>query len=259
MRTAKTWLLALAVLFTAATLASAAVVQQGNLRVTVSSLIQPYRLSRAVADPIAVFISGHISTVNKETPPQLERLTVRVNRRGLLQSEGLPICQVSQIQPASTERALSICGPALIGSGRFWAHIVFPAQDPYPSRGRLLVFNGKQDGRPVILAHIFTSDPFATSFVIVFGIRRFAHGTYGTQLSASLPEALGNWGYVDRIKLTLRRSYRYRGRELSYFNAACPAPKGFDQTVFPLALATFSFADQVQLSTTISKGCAVKE
>jgi hypothetical protein len=49
---------------------------------------------------------------------------------------------------------------------------------------------------------------------------------YGTELSASLPQALGDWGYLDRIKLTLRRKYRLHGKELSYFNAACPIAKG---------------------------------
>lgn len=258
-RTMKIWASVLALFLVVSAIATAAVIQRGNLRITVSSLIQPYRLSRTDTDPIAVFISGHISTANKTIPPQLERLTVKVNRHGLLQSKGLPVCPVPRIQPGTTEQALERCGSALIGSGKFWAHIVLPDQGAYPTRGRLLIFNGREDGRPTILAHVFTSNPFATSFVIVFGIRRLSHGTYGTELTATLPQALGTWGFVDRIKLTLRRSYRYRGQERSYFNAGCPAPKGFERTVFPLALATFSFADQIQLSTTVTKSCGVKE
>lgn len=258
-RRKKIWVAALVALLGLSTVATAAVIQRGNLRLTVSSLIQPYRLSRSGTDPIAIFIAGHIGTKDKTIPPQLERMTVRVNRHGLLQSEGLPVCHIPQIQPSTTNRALEICGPALIGSGRFWANIVLPEQRVYPTRGRLLVFNGRQKGRPVILAHVFTSDPFANSFVIVFRIHRLTGGTYGTELSASFPEALGNWGYLDRIKLTLRRDYRYRGRLRSYFNAGCPAPKGFKRTAYPLALATFSFAEEIQMSTTIVKNCGVKE
>jgi hypothetical protein len=258
-RTAKIWALALIASLVVAAVAMATVVQQGNVRITLSSLIQPYRLSRTGTDPIAVFISGHISTANKEIPPQLERLTVKVNRHGLLQSKGLPACEVHQIQPASTERALETCDSALIGSGQFWAHIVLPDQGAYPTHGRLLIFNGNQDGHPAILAHIFTSNPFATSFVIVFRIHRISHGAYGTELSASLPQALGTWGYVNRIKLTLRRDYRYHGKEYSYFSAGCPAPKGFERTSFPLALATFSFGGELELSTTVTKNCGVKE
>lgn len=258
-RRGKIWAIALAAFLGLATAAAATVVQRGNLRITVSSLIQPYRLSRTGVDPIAVFIAGHIGTTDKTIPPQLERLTIKVNHHGLLQSKGLPVCHVAQIQPASTERALAACQPALIGSGQFWANIVLPEQGTYRTRGRLLVFNGREDGRPAILAHVFTSNPFISSFVIVFRIRHLAHGTYGTELSASLPQALGTWGYLDRIKLTLRRSYRYRGAERSYFNAGCPAPRGFERTVFPLALATFSFAGDIQMSTTVIKNCGVKE
>lgn len=242
-----------------AAISTAAVIQSEGLRITVLSQIIPFRLPRTGTTPIAVFISGHVSTPDGSIPPQLERLTVKVNHHGLLQSRGLPVCDIAQVQPSTTERALSICGPALIGSGQFWAHIILPDQSPYPTQGRLLIFNGRQHGRPVILAHIFTTHPFATSFVIAFSIHRISKGPYGTQLSASLPEALGTWGYLDRIKLTLRRKYRYRGRELSYFNAGCPAPKGASLTAFPLAYATFSFANARQLSTTVTKSCRVKK
>jgi hypothetical protein len=163
------------------------------------------------------------------------------------------------VQPASSGLALSRCGDALIGSGQFWANIVLPDQGAYPTQGRLLIFNGREGGRAVLLAHIFTSHPFNTSFVIAFSIRHIAKGPYGTELSASLPEALGSWGYLDRIKLTLRRKYRYRGKELSYFNAACPAPKGAKRASFPLAYAEFSFAGRPPLGATVSKTCAVKE
>lgn len=234
-------------------------IQQGNLRITVLSQVQPYKLPRKGTAPIAVFVSGHVGTANKTIPPQLEGLTVKVNRAGLLQSRGLPVCDIPQIQPASTERALDNCGNAVIGSGRFWANIVLPDQGVYPTRGRLLVFNGRKGGRPALLAHIFTSNPFFSSFVVVFRIKRIEKGTWGTQLSASLPQALGDWGYVDRIKLTLKRKYRRGGRQRSYFNAGCPAPRGFQRTSFPLAKVTFSFAGDQEMSVTVTKTCAVEE
>jgi hypothetical protein len=238
---------------------TAAVIQQGNLRITVLSQVQPYKLSRDGTDPIAVFVSGHVGTADKTIPPQLKKLTVKVNRHGLLQSRGLPVCPVPRIQPASTERALQNCGDALIGSGQFWAHIVLPDQGAYPTRGRLLIFNGRQEGHQAILAHIYTSNPFASSFVVPFVVRRIDGGIYGTELSASLPQALGDWGFVDRIKLTLKRKYRFKGDQLSYFNAGCPAPKIFKRTVFPLAHVSFGFEGQKQISTVVEKSCAVKE
>ncbi|HEX3735698.1 MAG TPA: hypothetical protein VHU86_11180 [Solirubrobacterales bacterium] len=240
-------------------LASAAVIQQGNLRITLLSQVRPYKLPRTGTAPIAVFVSGHVASVDGSVPPQLQRMKVRVNRHGLLQSRGLPACTLSEVQPTSTERALRQCGDALVGSGRFWATIVLPAQRPYPTRGRLLVFNGERNGKPVLFAHIYTTIPFATSFVITFAIKRISKGAYGTELSASLPQALGSWGFVNRIKLALGRKYRYRGRELSYFNANCPALEGTRVASFPLALASFEFAAARPISVTVTKSCRVKE
>src|SRR6187399_9841 len=242
-----------------ASLASATVVQQGNLRITFHSQILPYELPRVGSAPIAVFLSGHLSAPHGGIPPQLRQMSVEVNRHGLLQSKGLPTCRLSQIQPASTERAMSNCGDALIGSGQFWAHIVLPDQGAYPTHGRLLVFNGRQRGKPVIYTHIFTANPFFSSFVIPFAISKVDHGAYATELTASLPEALGSWGYVDRIKLTLKRRYTHRGRRLSYFNAGCPAPKGTKRTAFPLALATLDFAAGLSMQAKVEKACAVAE
>lgn len=111
----------------------------------------------------------------------------------------------------------------------------------------------------MIFAHIFTTQPFASSFVVTFVLKHISQGPYGTELSASLPQALGNWGFVDRIKLTLKRKYRYEGKELSYFNAACPAPKGTATASFPLATARFDFAGGEQIAATVNKACRVKE
>jgi hypothetical protein len=247
-----------ALLLGAAGIATAAVIQSEGLRITVLSQVQPYKLPRTGTAPIAVFIAGHLQNAQGGIPPQLQRLTVKVNRHGLLQSKGLAVCPLAKIQPASTERALEACGDALIGSGQFWANIVLPDQGAYPTQGRLLIFNGKKKGKPALLAHIFTSNPFDTSFVIAFSIKRISQGPYGTELSASLPQALGSWGYLDRIKLTLRRKYPYKGKELSYFNAGCPAPSEAKRTVFPLAYASFYFAGRPVLGASVNKSCGVK-
>lgn len=238
--------------------AGAAVVQDQGLRITVLSQIQPFKLPRVTPAPIAVFFSGHIATPSGSTPPQLQKMVIDVNRHGLLQSAGLPSCTLSEVQPASDRRALSKCGDALVGSGKFYASVVFPDQSPYPTRGRLLIFNGKIAGKPVLFAHIYTKTPFATSFVITFSIRHIHEGPYGTELVAVLPEALGDWGFVDRIKLTLKRKYEYRGRELSYFNSACPASKGTQFASFPLALARFYFGSHRPIALKVQKTCKVE-
>jgi hypothetical protein len=203
--------------------ADAAVVQEDGIRVTVLSQVMPFKLPRLRPAPI------------------------------------LPTCPLQQVKTATSDRALALCGDALIGSGRFWASIVLPDQRPYPTRGRLLIFNGRERGKQMLFAHIFTSSPFPTSFVIAFAIRRIHKGQYGTELSASFPAALGSWGFVDRIKLTLKRKYRYGGRALSYFNAACPALPGVTFTDFPLADVSFYFSARKPISLEINKSCRVAD
>ncbi len=251
-------ILALVLLGGVCAIAVGATIQFEGVRITVLSQVEPYKLPRRSTAPIAVFVAGHLQSAEGGIPPQLQKLTVQVNRHGLLQSKGLPVCRTAQIQPASSERALADCGPALIGSGQFWANIVLPGQSPYPTHGRLLIFNGRKGAKPTLLAHIYTTNPFNTSFVIAFAIKHISKGPYGTELSASLPQALGSWGYLDRIKLTLRRKYTYRGRQLSYFNAACPAPGRAKRTVFPLAYVSFDFAGRPAVGATVNKSCGVK-
>lgn len=237
----------------------ATVVQDGTLRVTVLTQIAPYKLPRTGTAPISVFVAGHIASATGGIPPQLKRMDIKINRHGLLRSEGLPVCPIARIKTATSQKALRLCRSALIGSGRFWAHIVLPDQTPYPTHGRLLIFNGRAGNRQLVLAHIFTSNPFPSSFVIAFTLHHIDDGPYGTQLSAPLPQALGDWGFVDRIKLNLKREYHYLGKRLSYFNAGCPAPAGVDRAAFPLALATFYFESRKALSGTVIKACGVKE
>jgi hypothetical protein len=248
-----------ALLLSCAAVAGATVIQQGGLRITVLSQLQPYKLPRDKPAPIAVFVAGHLQNAEGGIPPQLQEMRVLVNRHGLLQSKGLPACRIPEIQPAPDSIALRRCGDALIGSGQFWANIVLPDQGAYPTHGRLLIFNGRKGKKPLLLAHIYSTQPFATSFVIPFSIAKTRKGPYGTELKASLPQALGDWGYLDRIKLTLKRKYRVGGRELSYFNAACPAPGSAKRANFPLAYAEFAFDGRPPMGASVTKTCGVRE
>lgn len=239
--------------------AGAVVVQQRGLRITVLSQIMPYKLPRGRPAPISVFVAGHVASAHGGIPPQLQEMNVEVNRHGLLRSMGLPVCRHSEIVAAPTDTALANCSDALVGSGQFWAHIVFPDQGAYATRGRLLIFNGRDHRHPLLFAHIYTVHPFPSAFVIPFTIRHISKGPYGTELAASFPKALGEWGYLDRIKLTLRRLYSFRGGKYSYYNAACPAPKGADRAAFSLALARFTFANGQNLAAGVDKTCGVRE
>jgi hypothetical protein len=249
-------LAALASLCVSAT-ALAAVVQEGNLRISISTRLEPYKLPRLTSAPIKAFIAGHVFTADGSTPPQLKTMDIKINRHGHIETEGLPVCKLSQIKATSTEKAIAACGEAMVGSGHFWASVVFNEEAlPYHTTGRLLAFNGRKGGKPVLLIHIYTTQPFPSAFVVTFTIKPVHEGPYGTELSASLPQALGDWGFVNRIKMNIGRDYTFDGTKRGYFEASCPAPAGARTAAFPLALANFSF-EETQLSSTVTKSCGV--
>jgi hypothetical protein len=249
---------ALLVALALAATASATVVQEGTLRVSISAQLKPYRLPRTDPAPIKALIAGHVFTSTGATPPQLRRMTVLINKHGELRPGDIPTCSLGQIHPATTAQARERCGQALVGSGHFWASVVLPEQGVYHTTGRLLAFNGLVAGKPAFLAQIYTTQPFPSSFVVPFSIRHIDQGPYGTELSGALPEALGDWGFVNRIKMTLGRETQIEGTTHTYLAASCPAPEGTKGASFPLAQANFIFLGGESLSATVTKSCGVK-
>jgi hypothetical protein len=231
--------------------------QQGNLRVSFAGKLAPKRLPRTGLAPVAVSLSGEITTTDSSTPPQLERITMAINRHGRLNPTGLPRCRYHQIQPASTGEARRSCRSSLVGQGTFKANVALPDQSPFPSNGRVLAFNGSLHGRPVIYAHIYGTKPVPISQLVVFHVHRI-EGTYRVVLTAELPRVAAEWGYVSGLSLTLKRTYRYRGQERSYLSAGCPAPRGFETAIYPFARAAFGFDDGRVLRSSLTRSCRVR-
>jgi hypothetical protein len=247
--------LALALLLAA--FAQATITQQGTLRVRFVGKLAPKRLPRIGLAPVSVSVSGNISTTNHTKPPQLQTITMAINRHGRLNSTGLPRCHYHQVQPASTREARAACADSLVGTGSFHANVALPDQSPFPSDGRVLAFNGTLHGRSVIYAHVFGTKPLPISQLIVFRIHRI-EGTYRVVLSAQLPQVVADWGYVSGLSLTLHRTYTYRGRLHSYLSAGCPAPKGVSVAPFDFARAAFGFDDGRTLYSSLTRSCKVR-
>ncbi|HEY2478870.1 MAG TPA: NHL repeat-containing protein [Solirubrobacterales bacterium] len=229
------------------------ITQKGTLRVQAKGGMNPTKLPRTGTAPVSVSVSGHVTTVDGSAPPRLRILTIDINRNGIFDLAGLPPCPVSKIQPASSARALAACEPSLVGQGRFWGESSLSGE-PYETQGRLLLFYGRQGGKPMIFGQIYSSKPFTSSYVVPFSVRTLPHGTYGTELRANLAAALGNRASLTGIEMTLSRRYVSEGRHRSVISAGCPAPKGFPSAVFPLLRASFSF-DGPSVSSVLAGNC----
>jgi hypothetical protein len=251
-------LLAVLVLLGSAAAAQALVSQSENLRVAVEAKISPRALPRQGAAPVSVSVGGQVSTTDGSLPPQLRLLKIEMNRKGRLEYRGLPVCRYTEIQPSTNERALAACRDSLVGEGSFDAYVRLGNQEPYPSHGRLLVFNGQQGGRQLLLGHIYISRPFTSSFIIPFQIERLGKSRFGTALVANLAKALGDRRSLTGIDLTLSRRYSFAGKRRSYLSAGCPAPKGLTKVLFPLVRTTFAFAGGKTVSSTLTSTCQAR-
>jgi DNA-binding beta-propeller fold protein YncE len=233
------------------------VFQRGGVRVKLDGDLTPSALPRHGTAGVHVSLATQIATADGGTPPQLRQVAIAINRNGRLDPTGLPRCRLAQIQPATTEGALAACRGSLVGEGFFTADVKLPEQSPFPSAGKVLAFNGVSHGRPVILAHVFGTNPVPTSLTLVFSIGA-AKGTYGTILRASVPEATGDSGFVTGLRLNLGASFSHGGHRYSYISAGCPAPAGFPGASFSLARVSFAFAGGPNLTSVLVRDCKAR-
>lgn len=232
-------------------------VQHGHLRVAFQAGFAPHRLPREGSAPVKVSVGAKISSTNGRESPQLRRITIAINRQGHFDPTGLPVCLMSDIEPATTANALEACRDSLVGQGRFEAKVRLSRQSPFPSEGKIFAFNGRLHGKPAILAHVYGTEPVPTSYTLPFEVGS-GRGTFGLTLRASLPQVTGNAANITGISLDLGRNYTYRGKRHSYLSAGCPAPKGFPGALFPFAKAKLAFAGGKSVATTLTRSCKVR-
>lgn len=251
-------LLGLAALLAAATPAWAVSNGDGDLVVTFEGGISPKKLPRSAPAPVSVRVAGGVHSASGEPDqlPQLQRISVAINRQGHLFSRGLPTCDPATIQPATQAAAREVCGGALIGRGNVVARVNLPPQPPFALRAKLLAFNGPtRHGHKLILAQVYARKP-PGAFILTFRVERKG-GNFGTVLTTTLPERARDWAYLTHFEMNLHRTYTYRGKRRSLVSASCSAPTGFHRAVFPFARATYSFADGRRLSLSQAATCRV--
>jgi hypothetical protein len=243
---------------TCAVAARGELIQKGNLRVQFDGQLRPRALPREHRAPVSVNLEGAVSTVDGTRPPQLREMTIAVNRAGVVSAAGLPTCRAPVLQQTSSEAALRACRPALVGRGHFAANVDFPGAPLFPARGEILAFNSLNHGRPGMLLHLYGSSPVRAAFVLPFEISHRPEGRYGAVFSTKIPELASDLGYVTEISMKIGRTYNYKGQRRSFLSASCAAPAGFAGAPFPLAKATFSFADGQRLTTALLRNCKVR-
>lgn len=258
-RGARLFIAALALLLCASIPASAERNKEGDLEVSFDGGLSPTRLPRQATVPVAVRVSGNVTsaTGKGDQLPQLRTISVAINRQGRLFDHGLPTCQVKTIQPATEDGARAACGGALVGSGHVTVQVHIPDQPTFTVKAKLLAFNGpRKNGHKLILAQAYARNP-PGAFILTFRLSRH-NGVFGTVMSTTLPHEALTWAYLTHFDMTLHRTYTYRGARHSYVSAACTAPDGFASAFFPFAKATYVFANGSRLTTSVARRCEVR-
>jgi hypothetical protein len=237
--------------------ATGEIVEHGNVVVNFDGGISPSHLPRKNVAPVAVTVSGDISTSDGQKPPPVRQITLEINRHGKLNDKGLGVCSFEQIDGTNSADAMAACGNALVGTGSIAGQVALPDQAPLETTGQLLAFNGIYEGQKVIFLHAHVDVPLPGTFVIAFLVRK-TPGTYGTQLIANFPTIASGFGYMTHFDLTLKRIFRAHGHTRSYISAACPAPKTFPSAIFPFARGTYAFTDGTTIVSTLDRTCTAQ-
>jgi hypothetical protein len=254
------WLAGVGAALTALSISSAAgeVVQKDGLIVSFAGSISPRSLPRAGKAPVGVNVGGRVRTASRGLPPSLRRISLEINRNGVLYKRGLATCTAPRLQASGSAQALAACGAARVGYGRVGGLVVIPEQPPFRFQGRVLAFNGRlRNGRPAILAHLYSANPIPLTFVLAFTIER-TPGRFGTRLVAVVPRRTRRLTHITSFSLHLRRTYEFGGRRRSYLSAGCPAPDGFPGATFPLVRASYRFDGGPNISSTLVRTCRAR-
>jgi hypothetical protein len=232
-------------------------VKKGPIVVTFNGGISPRSLPRSGSAPVGVQMGGKITTSDHANPPILKRIILDINRKGVIQTKGLGRCSLGKLKNASQAGAKRSCADAIVGKGSVTSRVRLPEQSPFASIGSMVAFNGRYKGHQAVFAQVASGAPLPLTYVIVFVVKK-TKGTFGTKMIGTLPEIASSYGHITAFNLSLRRTYRFHGRRMSFASASCPAPKGLHGAQFALARVGYEFEGGPNMDATLIRRCNVR-
>lgn len=225
----------------------------GNLVLVGRGGFAPEALPKHRNAPIILHGAGHISTVNGELPPILERVEAEFDRDGAIDTTGLGVCTTRKLAATTVADARRVCSDAIVGEGVGHGVIKFPEQAPIPVSSPLTLFNGpREHGFDTVIGHGYLNVPVPTTYIVPIVIEKINKGVYGYRINVKIPPIAGGYGIPISVKGKVGRKWTFRGQEHSYLNARC-------ETGHLQARGKFSFNDGTVLSGTILKPCMVRQ
>jgi len=213
----------LALIVVTSALAKPETVQVGNLFLRDNGGISPTKLPRHEQAPISALLNAQIGTVDGSHPPAIESVIADFDKNIQVNAKGLPVCRQDQLVARSTAAAKKACPDAIVGSGKGEVEVAFPEQDPIVAKGPIYLFNGGVHGGTTLLfIHTYVNVPAPTAVVVTTKITHIHRGHYGLHTVSKIPRIAGGAGSVTKFKLTIDRTFTYKGKKESYLTASCP-------------------------------------
>lgn len=232
-----------------ATAAKPTVVRAGNLVIKLNGGVAPKALPKKRLAPIALRISGNISTSDGSHPPAAKLVIADFDKHGTVNARGLVTCRAGELQARNTRAARRACPKAIVGTGKTRVRVAFPEQAPFYSTGPLILFNGGvRGGLTTMYIHAYVNVPAPTAIVTVVKIKRIHKGRFGTRAIARIPKIAGGYGSVTRFAMNIERSFQFRGRTRSYLSARCANGRFF-------AHGDLVFTGGIRLGGTVVRAC----
>ena len=234
-------------------IAQALTLRIGNIVITGDGGFSPTTLPKHENAPIKLFGHAKFSTTDGTRPSPLRRLVLEFDKHGAVETRGLEKCSMAKLVATTTKVARELCPDAIVGKGFGTALVELPEQKGIKASSPLTLFNGPvKHGNPTVLGHAHIDYPGPTTYVILIEVQKIHNGRYGFKTVADFPRIVNDYGSPISGHLTIGRTWKYKGKTLSYANAHCADGR-------LQAKAQFSFKDGSFVQGTIFKPCKVRK
>lgn len=225
----------------------------GNIIITGDGGFTPTRLPKHENAPIRLYGHAKFSTADGTRPSPLRKLVLEFDKHGAVETRGLPKCTQAKLIATTTAAARRNCSGSIVGTGFGTALVELPEQRGIKASSPLTLFNGPRvHGNPSVLGHAHLDYPAPTTYVILIEIQKISNGRYGFKTVADFPRIANDYGSPLSGRLSIGRTWKYKGETLSFANAHCADGR-------LQAKAQFTFKDGSFVQGTVFKPCQVRK
>jgi hypothetical protein len=172
--------------------------------------IVPSKLPKKKFKPASLNVVVQSNHPAGETPVATTKTVLEFDDDGKITTKGLATCR-RNLEGTTTEQAKQMCRSSIVGKGRARAFVT----PTLTSQAVVTAFNGPN--RTIIL---HARADLGITQVLTGKIKTINAGDYGTRLTVPVPPLPGG-AILERFETTVKRTWRHRGKQMSYITARC--------------------------------------